>query len=204
MPSAVYRFAVCFNPRTHMGCDLLPKQISASPNWFQSTHPHGVRRSASSSLPTRSSCFNPRTHMGCDPPTLSSCKQYQLSFNPRTHMGCDFLVSWSLLISSCFNPRTHMGCDFILLISASLGRFQSTHPHGVRRSQTRIDSITKSFNPRTHMGCDWLKGQYVWVRVSFNPRTHMGCDFLVSWSLLISSCFNPRTHMGCDWSLTIF
>ena len=78
---------VCFNPRTHTGCDLclfvalcglivsihaptqgatarahtlLPERLL-----FQSTHPHRVR--PSSNKPLRSwRCFNPRTHTGCD------------------------------------------------------------------------------------------------------------------------------------------
>ena len=56
---------LCFNPRTHMGCDYL-------------TH----------RLVKVITCFNPRTHMGCDPskPLLSNSGT---GFNPRTHMGCD-------------------------------------------------------------------------------------------------------------------
>ena len=34
----------CFNPRTHMGCDSLCKQLPLHVFVFQSTHPHGVRR----------------------------------------------------------------------------------------------------------------------------------------------------------------
>ena len=35
---------VCFNPRTHMGCDLLIPRLKSTPVRFQSTHPHGVRQ----------------------------------------------------------------------------------------------------------------------------------------------------------------
>ena len=34
---------LCFNPRTHMGCDGLRFMPTAFPLMFQSTHPHGVR-----------------------------------------------------------------------------------------------------------------------------------------------------------------
>ncbi len=98
-----------FNPRTHMGCDVLsvdgsdipiPVSIHA-PTWgatsdtddafftnlFQSTHPHGVRRLLNVIRRLRI-CFNPRTHMGCDKPRNGFATQ-KSSFNPRTHMGCD-------------------------------------------------------------------------------------------------------------------
>ena len=122
---------LCFNPRTHMGCDYL-------------TH----------RLVKVITCFNPRTHMGCDL-FRSIRKRYVRSFNPRTHMGCDLLRSKvlfdkltfqsthphgvrhapipAILPTNCFNPRTHMGCDL--------------HTH-------RSISTKASFNPRTHMGCD--------------------------------------------------
>ena len=126
------RFAnLCFNPRTHSGCDA-------------------------ASIPAigRPSSFNPRTHSGCDRfhlPTFAS----MVSFNPRTHSGCDakqlkfysylkvsihaptrgatrfHLPTFASMVS--FNPRTHSGCDF--------------------PSKT-VWSATSGFNPRTHSGCD--------------------------------------------------
>ena len=61
----IYR--LCFNPRTHVGCDIAYRMLCTS-----------------------ISGFNPRTHVGCDflnlmKPTLTG------SFNPRTHVGCDSL-----------------------------------------------------------------------------------------------------------------
>ena len=135
MPSAVYRSSVCFNPRTHMGCDGCWLIIAFC----------GHRR------------FNPRTHMGCD---FRLCSRYTVlrlfqsthphgvrplrfprlapggCFNPRTHMGCDFQRCSAKSAIWCFNPRTHMGCDF----------------HGLVTTR-----LTDSFNPRTHMGCDIFK-----------------------------------------------
>ena len=77
-----------FNPRTHMGCDLLTIGLLSIPD-------------------TR---FNPRTHMGCDLIFLFFLF-WLISFNPRTHMGCDSRYFLLLLIMFSFNPRTHMGCD---------------------------------------------------------------------------------------------
>ena len=56
-----------FNPRTHVGCDLI--------FLFHSSIPPN---------------FNPRTHVGCD----EMCENIfciSKNFNPRTHVGCDFL-----------------------------------------------------------------------------------------------------------------
>ncbi|CEO88723.1 conserved hypothetical protein [Syntrophaceticus schinkii] len=54
-----------FNPRTRTGCDLsLPYALPVL-RWFQSTHPHGVRRELRKrTLQVYS--FNPRTRTGCD------------------------------------------------------------------------------------------------------------------------------------------
>ena len=99
---------------------------------FQSTHPHGVR-------PLRRRC-GPTT---------------QPNFNPRTHMGCDRFPSSDFRPVPYFNPRTHMGCDGCGCRHGSpAGRFQSTHPHGVRQIYRRQYPHARHFNPRTHMGCD--------------------------------------------------
>ena len=100
---------MCFNPRTHTGCDSL----------------YALKT-------TFKPCFNPRTHTGCDnkrPTTYAPSK----SFNPRTHTGCDCSqITWYSTTSG-FNPRTHTGCDAPRrLHGLSLSWFQSTHPHGVR------------------------------------------------------------------------
>ena len=122
---------------------------------FQSTHPHGVRRGERNKV-AKTLCFNPRTHTGCDEEFLLSLSSTE-RFNPRTHTGCDkcYVAKATRLV--CFNPRTHTGCDDIdFVISAKklvsihaptrgatsdvndfanwLTEFQSTHPHGVRRS----------------------------------------------------------------------
>ena len=100
----------CFNPRTHMGCDDLAHVGIDRNLLFQSTHPHGVRLSIFGDT-SSNTCFNPRTHMGCDRMRVTKCN-WILCFNPRTHMGCDYQNYF----------RTHHG-----------EKFQSTHPHGVRR-----------------------------------------------------------------------
>ena len=79
-----------FNPRTHTGCDVAkrilqiyihvsihaPTRGATAPYiskcrfdiWFQSTHPHGVRRQIQNQHGNVIAGFNPRTHTGCDNP----------------------------------------------------------------------------------------------------------------------------------------
>ena len=145
-----------------------------------------------------------------------------MSFNPRTHTGCDLQSEkHPLRIPFGFNPRTHTGCDtFSGSLDGIWAKFQSTHPHGVRRPYPPLCRGACSFNPRTHTGCDisYFTSQY--CLFGFNPRTHTGCDFIrfrisISSSVSIHAptrgatrhrqknplriCFNPRTHTGCDF-----
>ena len=151
---------------------------------FQSTHPHGVRQLFRFIIQFIIS-FNPRTHTGCDvriviDPIPSLC------FNPRTHTGCDIVLLFYHNANISFNPRTHTGCDTGLRYSDVYNlRFQSTHPHGVRRLSSEVTGKDVSFNPRTHTGCDEIDFIFSTITRSFNPRTHTGCDLRPS----------PRTWM---------
>ena len=145
--------AICFNPRTHAGCDNRLPKWSGRIFSFQSTHPRGVR-------PARLLCFffglsfNPRTHAGCDRRYQSSRHRtlvFQSThprgvrrshgmerpavdrFNPRTHAGCDVSPVGAGNAVTGFNPRTHAGCDRPNPTTAPMSAgFQSTHPRGVR------------------------------------------------------------------------
>ena len=102
--------ALNFNPRTHVGCDVLSISASAS-----------------------SPYFNPRTLVGCDSSARTSSRRGRY-FNPRTHVGCDTEAWRWRSFRRDFNPRTHVGCDSKMPYSdGRTGRFQSTHPRGVRR-----------------------------------------------------------------------
>ena len=189
--------ALCFNPRTHMGCDLCEIENV----FFHFVSIHAPTWGATFLIFLN--CFhiisfNPRTHMGCDLPSIVD-KIYR-GFNPRTHMGCDLICVVLKHCSVCFNPRTHMGCDVVsfnhgINFSVSIHAptwgatqreadftremwFQSTHPHGVRPSIYKTISLHQSFNPRTHMGCDLLTWHLPAAEQCFNPRTHMGCDWI--------------------------
>ena len=101
--------ASSFNPRTHIGCDLM---IAGSAQ--------------------KSNSFNPRTHIGCDT-TRFSTLPVPLSFNPRTHIGCD-RVQLRILESQCLFQSTHPHRVRPKHVHdwQYLTKFQSTHPHRVR------------------------------------------------------------------------
>ena len=165
-----------FNPRTHVGCDL--SYIS-----YLRALIH----------------FNPRTHVGCDfrfqninngkhisihAPTWGATEKHvylgrtQANFNPRTHVGCDFARASVFQFCGNFNPRTHVGCDVRPLhLLAARGKFQSTHPRGVRQL------LDRDFKPVTLFQSTHPRGVRHIIRKArdnlhkdFNPRTHVGCD----------------------------
>ena len=120
----------------------------------------------------------------------------------------------------CFNPRTHTGCDqenerykFMRLVSIHAPtrgatfntgrkvksfRFQSTHPHGVRRNRSKKVTEERSFNPRTHTGCDVPCTMQVCLSVMFQSTHPHGVRRRNTPCRARSQCFNPRTHTGCD------
>ena len=158
-----------------MGCDAQKNGLPSNPRWFQSTHPHGVRRGRSRTRWTASS-FNPRTHMGCDL-TIRHPGIRVSRFNPRTHMGCDENKINDKNEEECFNPRTHMGCDLLgYADDVKVVEFQSTHPHGVRPDMG-YDTLLKQMFQSTHPhGVRPRVTVSTGTITSFNPRTHMGCD----------------------------
>ena len=68
------------------------------------------------------------------------------------------------------------GATYSKQITPNNTRFQSTHPHGVRRPKITIVVIRPCFNPRTHTGCDRFCNKRAAEFLCFNPRTHTGCD----------------------------
>ena len=77
-------------------------------------------------------------------------------------------------------------------------KFQSTHPHGVRRSKRRQPLPCQGFNPRTHMGCDTTRPNGGRRRVMFQSTHPHGVRHCKPCAHLRKESFNPRTHMGCD------
>ena len=137
-------------------------------------------------------------------------------------MGCDFARASVFQFCGNFNPRTHVGCDVRPLhLLAARGKFQSTHPRGVRQLLDRdFKPVTlfQSTHPRgvrplhplrfsrlSRFQSTHPRGVRHIIRKArdnlhkdFNPRTHVGCDRNSIMLTLKSVDFNPRTHVGCD------
>ena len=145
---------------------------------FQSTHPHGVRRGGDTGARDSGAHFNPRTHMGCDQVLAGNNIAGWISIHAPT---------WGATRKTRLPPRRE-----VISIHAPTWGATSTLAIDVRSSYY--------FNPRTHMGCDAAELlRRIRSAADFNPRTHMGCDGGGWVSRRERQDFNPRTHMGCDF-----
>ena len=119
----------CFNPRTRVGCDS-QSQSHANNVVFQSTHPCGVRQQ------------------------LGFRVSGSYGFNPRTRVGCDFVAPGCAFAAIVSIHAPVWGATGSGLIVYTRGRFQSTHPCGVRLVKSMSFCQSLCFNPRTRVGCD--------------------------------------------------
>ena len=157
------RGAQGFNPRTRVGCDRRPAAPVAGQRPVSIHAPAWGATAGGQCRWERWRCFNPRTRVGCDP-RPSRIKTGSICFNPRTRVGCDSHAAFGKLIAfvvsihapawgatpdipaftspiSRFNPRTRVGCDHVWGDDMpDEGRFQSTHPRGVRPSVRGADT----------------------------------------------------------------
>ena len=122
---------LCFNPRTHVGCDQAQYPICMVEGEFQSTHPRRVRHliKAQRILDIKFQSTHPR----------------------RVRLWVSFLATLIIQFQSTHPRRVRLGC---FRQSHALLLFQSTHPRRVRLPQSPINLCLTSFNPRTHVGCD--------------------------------------------------
>ena len=143
---------------------------------FQSTHPSGVRQSiegvdvcwveisihapqwgattGQQQLPRvrRISIHAPQWGA-----TIPRCGNSLLpvDFNPRTPVGCDVaLVKTVHLLDAISIHAPQWGATQLLVPRRLGGRFQSTHPSGVRLPGLRLRRGAWNFNPRTPVGPD--------------------------------------------------
>ena len=163
---------LCFNPRTRVGCDtrlsidIYMDSVSIHApvwgatafiaslkllNWFQSTHPCGVRHGVS--FISTSDCVSIHAPVwGATHAVISKIKFKRVSIHAPVWGATIF---WDAVIyTNGFNPRTRVGCDDAVIKPLTLVEFQSTHPCGVRLPALRLCSSISSFNPRTRVGCD--------------------------------------------------
>ena len=121
---------------------------------FQSTHPHGVRRS----------CLKKR--------------QAQTSFNPRTHTGCDLETAVAGQESMLFQSTHPHGVRLLGRIHDTLDILVSIH--APTRGATYLCSVTLcKYKVSIHAptrGATWWTRHPCNQLPSFNPRTHTGCD----------------------------
>ena len=101
------------------------------------------------------------------------------SFNPRTHEGCDYKIQQIISRIWSFNPRTHEGCDVSLFYTAPKRIvFQSTHPRGVRPTETITQVLFSVSIHAPTRGATDIAAAMKAAPKRFNPRTHEGCDLL--------------------------
>ena len=136
-----------------MGCDFRWLNVVRCLNWFQSTHPHGVRQNL------RSKVIDVLEFQSTHP---HGVRQYNLQQLPT--------------LQAFQSTHPHGVRLFAPEKVKQDAEFQSTHPHGVRLSVSGCALIINSFNPHTHMGCDGFPFSLLSFLLRFNPRTHMGCD----------------------------
>ena len=161
--------AICFNPRTRVGCDRFMRQGRHWPHGFQSTHPRGVRHIVNPLLLANREVSIHAPAWGAT--TVANDSPFRLMFQ-STHPRGVRRPSFPRLrpLVQCFNPRTRVGCDNQLREAFALQRFvsihapawgatidafipsgppvmfQSTHPRGVRRRCAgrgrRLDAVS--------------------------------------------------------------
>ena len=168
------------------GVRLISRSSSRSSREFQSTHPSGVRQSiegvdvcwveisihapqwgattGQQQLPRvrRISIHAPQWGA-----TIPRCGNSLLpvDFNPRTPVGCDVaLVKTVHLLDAISIHAPQWGATQLLVPRRLGGRFQSTHPSGVRHRVSQGGPKHLDFNPRTPVGCDFRGSGFGEVR----------------------------------------
>ena len=212
-----------FNPRTRMGCDrdatawIPPKSI------FQSTHPHGVRREAEADVALLREFQSTHPHgvrlqlvrdveheplISIHAPAWGATDVLKQNvggvnhFNPRTRMGCDTAEARSHRARRISIHAPAWGATVSPPQSLRQGRFQSTHPHGVRPLAAVTFAFSLYFNPRTRMGCDNVQYKIFFCNTISIHAPAWGATLITLARCLAMLNFNPRTRMGCDiiWS----
>ena len=69
-------------------------------------------------------------------------------------MGCDPYLLEIATIEDVSIHAPAWGATVATTHITYSAQFQSTHPHGVRRTEVVTPPEVRSFNPRTRMGCD--------------------------------------------------
>ena len=114
--------ATGFNPRTHTGCDYSVRFDSHYYRWFQSTHPHGVRRI-----------------------TYHTYVCFIVFQSTHPHGVRPDIAHEDILFDKFQSTHPHGVRQSLTLEPSDEYVFQSTHPHGVRLSIISGISDQRSF-----------------------------------------------------------
>ncbi len=146
----------CFNPRTHMGCDLSFSKLLRTTIEFQSTHPHGVRLVVI--------CLHNKIRVSIHAPTRGATHsthlfgQFYKFQSTHPHGVRRFYTQHGSFYTISFNPRTHTGCDLAMIFAVKI-ETSGVSIHAPTRGATitalMVICVTIRFNPRTHTGCDF-------------------------------------------------
>ena len=169
---------MCFNPRARTGRDVFNLGIVTAGGVFQSTRPHGARRKISSSHTDFSMFQSTRPH-GARLNILAKSKELAFVSIHAPARGATKSIAYVAGYVQSFNPRARTGRDCTTSASLLLVlMFQSTRPHGARRSCPACLDHRK--------------------RVSIHaPARGATCEGLNPLSRDLS--FNPRARTGRDW-----
>ena len=127
---------MCFNPRTHEGCDNLLTACVAPLVSFQSTHPRGVRQKWFAVLIIEGVSIHAPTR-GATPTTEAWISESLFqSTHPR---GVRRFIALDVISSFKFQSTHPRGVRPPPCSPSPCGRmFQSTHPRGVRRRSASV------------------------------------------------------------------
>ena len=110
-----------FNPRTHMGCDMMMIIVTSCSSQFQSTHPHGVRLKGVEYGDCSEEFQSTHPH-GVRPDHPGHSPTFNVVSIHAPTWGATFVFRIITTYFLCFNPRTHMGCDCVLMTKGISGR----------------------------------------------------------------------------------
>ena len=144
-------------------------------------------------------CFNPRTRTGCDWSRTEDLRLPKVSIHAPARGATLIKIIPSRRPS--FNPRTRTGCDAKDVgRNHETGRFQSTHPHGVRLSDLAgAYAVQVSIHAPARGATITLPDELVIEAVSIHAPAR-GATKAARIRTRLRRSFNPRTRTGCDMS----
>ncbi len=167
--------ALCFNPRTHEGCDIWQEQKE-------------FNRVVSIHAPTR----------GATPKTKDYMYVPDVSIHAPTRGATTFLRDAAVAAHVSIHAPTR-GATALTEFGNNAHKFQSTHPRGVRLCSRLLNKSNIRFQSTHPRGVRPSFAVCLHYCCRFNPRTHEGCDAVKLRVQRTGQGFNPRTHEGCDW-----